>query len=65
MKHAPKGYRITQYLDGFYHVYRIENNGANVLWNCIGEELSRNSAVSLAVNDKAIRAKHAELGIIE
>ena len=60
-KHAPKGYRIKQFSDGFYHVYKVTPSG----WNCIGEELSRNSAVSLAVNDKAIRAKHAELGIIE
>ena len=60
-KRAPNGYRILQYADGFYHVYRIESKGLN----CIGDELSKQAAIDIANNDKAIREKHAELGIAE
>lgn len=49
MKHkrAPKGYRIEQWLDGFYHVYY----GGS----CLDEVLSKSQAIEIAWNDKTER----------
>ena len=43
-KRAPNGYRIEQWTDGFYHVYR---DGF-----CIDEVLSKQHAIRLAWEDK-------------
>lgn len=45
-RRAPKGYRIQQWADGFYHVYR----GAAGT-ECIGEYLRRGEAIQAARED--------------